>query len=112
MFTAHMNNEKIAEELLAKTRSPQEGYGYAIRQEKGIERSRTMNPFGAQTLTTKQEPVHYVNTRGRQNQKNNQNNQRGRGRFPRPTVSTWITKHKGSATTTKNKLNTKLYVFI
>ena len=108
MFTAHMNNEKIAEELLAKTRSPQEAYGYAIRQEKGIEHSRTMNPFGGQTLTTKQEPVHYVNTRGIQNQQNNQNNQLGRGRFLRPNVSTWITKHKGSAKTTKNKFKTKL----
>ena len=26
MFTAHMNNEKIAEELLAQTRTPQEAY--------------------------------------------------------------------------------------
>ena len=30
MFTAHMNNEKIAEELLAQTRIPQEAYKYAI----------------------------------------------------------------------------------
>ena len=78
-----MNNEKIAEELLAQTRSPQEAYEYAIRREKGIEHSRTMKiiPFGRQTLTPKQEPVHYVNTRGKQNQQNNQNNQRGRGGF-------------------------------
>ena len=42
MFTAHMNNEKIAEELLAQTQ-----YEYAIRREKGIEQSRTMkiNPL-------------------------------------------------------------------
>ena len=26
MFTAHMNNQKIAEELLAQTRTPQEAY--------------------------------------------------------------------------------------
>ena len=42
MFTAHMNNEKIAEELLAETRTPQEAYEYAIRREKGIEHSKTM----------------------------------------------------------------------
>ena len=32
-------------------------------------------------MTPKQEPVNYVNTRGRQNQKYNQNNQRGREDF-------------------------------
>ena len=41
MFTAHMNYEKIAEELLAQTRTPQKAYEYAIRREKGIEHSRT-----------------------------------------------------------------------
>ena len=85
MFTAHMSNEKIAEELLAQTRSPQEAYEYAIRREKGIEHSRTMkiNPIGGQS-TTKQEPVHYINTRGgRYNYSNNQNSQRGRGGFRR-----------------------------
>ena len=84
MFTAHMNNEKIPEELLAQTRTPQEAYDHAIRREKRNERSRTMkvNPIGGQTVTTpKQEPIHYVNTRGRQNQQYNQNNQRGRGEF-------------------------------
>ena len=83
LFTAHMNNEKIAEELLAQTRSPQEAYEYAIRREKGTEHSRTMkiNPIGCQTVTPKQEPVHYVNKRGRQNQQYSQNNQRGRGGF-------------------------------
>ena len=35
MFTAHMQNEKIAEELLAQTRSPQDACEYAIRREKG-----------------------------------------------------------------------------
>ena len=65
LLTAHTSNGKIAEELLAQTRSPQEAYEYAIRREKGIEHSRTMkiNPFGGQS-TTKQEPVHYINTRG------------------------------------------------
>ena len=29
-----MSNEKIAEEVLAQTRSPQEAYEYAIRREK------------------------------------------------------------------------------
>ena len=41
MFTAHMNNEKIAEDLIAETRSPQDSYQYATRREKGIEHSRT-----------------------------------------------------------------------
>ena len=37
-----------------------------------------LNPIGGQIVTTpKQEPIHYVNTRGRQNQQYNQNNQRG-----------------------------------
>ena len=93
MFTAHMNNEKIAEELLAQTLTPQEAYKYAISREKGIEHSRTMkvNPIGGQTVTTpKQEPIHYVNTRGRQNQQYNQNNQRGRGgrSYPRGSQNT------------------------
>ena len=35
MFIAHMNNEKIAEELLAETRT-QEAYEYAMRREKGL----------------------------------------------------------------------------
>ena len=39
------------------------------------------NKIGGQTVTPKQEPIHYVNTRGRQNQQYNQNNQRGRGGF-------------------------------
>ena len=40
-----------------------------------------INPFGGQT-TTKQEPVHYIDTRsGRYNSSNNQNSQRGRGGF-------------------------------
>ena len=79
----HTNSEKIAEELLAKTRYPQDAYVYAIRREKGIKHSRTMkiNPFGGQS-TTKQEPVYYINTRGgRYNSSNNQNSQRGRGGF-------------------------------
>ena len=53
MFIAHMNNEKIAKELLAQTRTPEEAYEYAIRREKGIEHSRTrkINPIGGQTVT-------------------------------------------------------------
>ena len=70
MFAAHMNNDKIAEKLLAETgvhKSPQDAYEDAIRWEKGIVHSRTMkiNP-GGQT-TTKQETVIYINTRGRYN---------------------------------------------
>ena len=63
--------------MLAQTRSPQEAYEYAIRREKGIEHSFIMkiNPIGGQTATPKQEPIHFVNTRGRQNQQYNQNNQ-------------------------------------
>ena len=81
MFTAHMNNDKIAEELLAQTRIPQDAYDYAIRREKGIEPSRAIetNPFGGHTITPKQESVHYINTRGRYNYSNSPNTQRGRG---------------------------------
>ena len=74
-FTARMNNEKIAEELIAQTRSPQDAYKYAIRREKGIEHSRTMksNPFGQRNTTKKQEQVHYISTRGRYSNSNNPN---------------------------------------
>ena len=37
MLTAHMSNEKKAEELLAETRSPEDPSEYAIRREKGLE---------------------------------------------------------------------------
>ena len=43
MFTAHMYNKKITEELLGETKTPQEAYEYAIRRKKGIEHSKTMN---------------------------------------------------------------------
>ena len=80
-FTAHMNNDKIAEELLAQTRSPQDAYEYAIRRAKGFEHSCIMktNPFGGHQITPKREPVNYINTRGRANYSNIQNTQRGRG---------------------------------
>ena len=83
MLTAHIQNEKIAEELLAQTRSPQDAYEFAIRRLKGIEHSRTMktNPFGNQVKATKKEPVYYINARGRSNFANNQVPQRGRGYF-------------------------------
>ena len=86
MFTAHMNNDKIVEELLAQTRSPQDAYEYTIRRENGNEHSRTMktNPFGGQQITPKQEPVNYINTQRRANNSNNQNAQRGRGSRGRP----------------------------
>ena len=35
IFRAHMTNEKIAEELLAETRSPKSAYENAIKREKG-----------------------------------------------------------------------------
>ena len=81
-----MNNEKIAKELLAQTRTPQDAFEYAIRREKGIENSRTMkiNPFSGHQITTKQEPVNYINTRGRTNYSNSQNTQKGRGARGRP----------------------------
>ena len=81
VFTAHILNEKIAKEILAQTRRPQDAYGYAIRREKGTEHSRTMktNPFGNQVSTPKQEPMDYINQRGRDNFANNQTPQRGRG---------------------------------
>ena len=79
MFTAHLNNEKIVEELLAQTWITEDAYKYTIRREKCIEHSHTMkiNPFGGQT-TAKQEPVHYIKTCGRYNDSNNQNSQRSR----------------------------------
>ena len=40
-----------------------------------------INSIRGQTVTPKQEPIHYVNTRGRQNQQYNQNNQPGRAVF-------------------------------
>ena len=83
MFCGKMNNEKIAEELLAQRRAPQDAYEYARRREKGIEHSQIMktNPFGNQIATTKQEPKHYIDTRGRGNFTNNQVPQRGQGYF-------------------------------
>ena len=52
-------------------------------EKKGIEHSRTRkrNPFGNQVLTPKQEPVLFINTRGRRNVANNQAPQKGRGNF-------------------------------
>ena len=69
VFTAHILNENIAKKILAQRRRPQDAYGYAIRREKGTEHSRTMktNPFGNQVSTPKQEPVDYINQRGRDN---------------------------------------------
>ena len=65
MFTAHMSNKKIAEELLAETRSPIDAYNNAIRREKDIEQSKAMktNPFGAPSATNtslKQEPMGHI----------------------------------------------------
>ena len=63
-----MNDEKIAEELLAETRTPQEAYEYAIRREKGVEHSKTMklNPIGTtSSVAIKQEQVGYIQPKGR-----------------------------------------------
>ena len=69
MFTAHMNNDKIAEELLAQTRSRQDANEYTKNLEKAIEHSKTMkiNLFGGHQITAKQELVNYINTRDRGN---------------------------------------------
>ena len=112
MFTADMHNEKVAEELLAQTRTPQDAYEYAIRLEKGIEHSRIMkiNPFGGQTAT-KQEPVHYINTRGgRYNSANNQSSQSGRGGFrdrpyPRGSQNTRWQQRNHNTNNSKNVTN-------
>ena len=42
MFTAHMSMDKIAEELLAETKSPHDAYEYAISRAKGIEHSQKL----------------------------------------------------------------------
>ena len=78
-----MHNEKIAEELPAQTRRPQDAYEYAIRREKSTEHSHTIKiyPFGNQTTTTTSEPKHYINTRGRNSYANNQGSLRSRGGF-------------------------------
>ena len=83
MFTAHMQIDNLAEELLAQTKSRKDAFEYAIRREKVIKHSRTMktNPFGNQVTATKQEPVYYINTQERSNIANNQVPQRGRGNF-------------------------------
>ena len=84
MFTANMHNEKVKEELLAEPRSHQDVFEYAIRREKGIEHSQATktNPFrGPSTTPLKQEPVLYINLRGRGNYTNNQYPPRGRGGF-------------------------------
>ena len=56
MFMAYMSYDKIAEELLAETKLPQDAYENAIRREKGIEHRKTMktNPFGAESPQTYQ----------------------------------------------------------
>ena len=79
---------------------------YATRREKGIEHSRTMktNPFGGNQITTKQEPVNYINTRGCANYSINQNTQRGRGARGRP-FQRWSQNNRGQprATNTGNQ---------
>ena len=110
MFTAHMNNDKLAEELLAQTRTPQEAYEYAIRREKGIEHSKTMkiNPFGGLQFTPKLEPVNYINTRGRANYSNSQNTQRGRGARGRP-FQRGSQNNRGQKTTTNTGKQKQCY---
>ena len=55
MFRAHVSNEKIAEELLAETKSPRDAYKFAIRREKGVEDSQLMNPVGITKTQTHQQ---------------------------------------------------------
>ena len=102
-----MHNEKIAEKLLAATRSPQDAYKYAIDRGKVIQHSRTMktNPFGGQNSNNdKQEPIHYINPRGRNNYTNSQISHRGRSGFRgRPyTRGTQNTISQQSRTTNNN----------
>ena len=69
-----MNNEKIADELLTETRTPQDAYEYAFRREKGTEHSRTMksNAFRPKSSSTiKQELRGYFQPRGRGRQSEN-----------------------------------------
>ena len=40
MFTAHMHIEKIAGEILAETRNPEDAHNYGIRREKRIKYNR------------------------------------------------------------------------
>ena len=47
VFTAHINKEKIAEELLAQTRTPQEAYEYTIRRKS----DRRANSYDSKTRT-------------------------------------------------------------
>ena len=105
MFTAHMNNEKIAKELLAQTRTPQDAYEYAIRREKGIEHSREMktNRFGNQIATTKQELINYIKARGRGNFTNNPVPQRGRGKFRRRTYTRGQQNARGQSQQQRNQ---------
>ena len=68
MFTAQTSNEKVADEVLAETRSPQDAYEYAFRREKGMEQSKAMktNLFGAPATTNtmlKEKPMGYIQPR-------------------------------------------------
>ena len=108
MFTAHMNNEKIAEELLAETRTPQEAYEYAIRREKGIEHSKTMklNPIGPTSpVTIKQEPMGYIQPRGGRGgfSSNFQNNNRGKYSRGRQNQNTRENQNRGPQNYTSQK---------
>ena len=91
MFITRMHSDKIAEELLAEPRSPQDAYDYAIRRKKGIEHSKTMipNPLDQSTSSAiKQKPMGYIQPRGRGGQMQNTNKNRarylrGRQNYPR-----------------------------
>ena len=100
MFTAHMNNEKSTEKLLAETRTPQEAYEYAIRREKGIVHSKTMklNPTGpTMPVTIKQEPMGYIQPRGSSGgfSSNFQNNNRGKNSRGRQNQNTRGNQNRG-----------------
>ena len=108
MFTAHMNNEKIAEELLAETHTPQEAYEYSVRREKCIEHSKTMklNPIGTSPPTTiEQEPIGYIQPRGGcgGSAQPFQNNNRGRYSRGRQNQNTRGKQHRGSQNYTTEK---------
>ena len=105
MFTAYMNHEKLAKELQAQTRRPQDAYEYAIRREK---RDRTQPDDKYKQVRrpnknckTRAVALHKC-TRKIQPTKQPEYTERP-GRLPRPTVSAWNPKHKGT-TTTERKL--------
>ena len=90
-----MIKEKIAEDMLAQTRSPQDAYEYATRREKMIEHNRTRKKTVRRpnnNYKTKADTLHKY-TWQIQPTKQSEYTERS-GWLPRPTVSAWNTRHK------------------